>query len=157
MNFKDISFTILDQQDVNKGETTMVLMIKTFYYLFYKETNRHCDSKSKIFVYFHSFCYSVDFLTFKLYFVFESESRVLHWILAMASSESLGIVEWYGSGGGHRCGYCKSANGNISDGKQSHSFCSTLIFIFSYELKKYIDLLACCHGMTNTLWIWFYN
>lgn len=40
----------------------------------------------------------------------------------MASSESLGIVEWYGSGGGHRCGYCKSETGNISDGKQSYLF-----------------------------------
>jgi len=50
MNFKDISFKILDQPDVNKGETTKVLMLKIFYYLFYKETNRHCDNKSKIFV-----------------------------------------------------------------------------------------------------------
>ncbi|CAC5411644.1 ATE1 [Mytilus coruscus] len=39
----------------------------------------------------------------------------------MASKDSYGIVEWYGNGNGHRCGYCKSSNGNISDGMWAHA------------------------------------
>ncbi|CAG2219002.1 ATE1 [Mytilus edulis] len=39
----------------------------------------------------------------------------------MASKDSYGIVEWYGNGNGHRCGYCKSPNGNISDGMWAHA------------------------------------
>lgn len=38
----------------------------------------------------------------------------------MSSRESYGLVEWYGNSGGHRCGYCKGATGNISDGMWAH-------------------------------------
>lgn len=36
-----------------------------------------------------------------------------------------GIVEWYGGGDrpGHRCGYCKSTDSNVSDGNESNEHC----------------------------------
>ncbi|XP_062580443.1 arginyl-tRNA--protein transferase 1-like isoform X1 [Saccostrea cucullata] len=41
----------------------------------------------------------------------------------MADSVGPGIVEWYGGGDrpGHRCGYCKSSDTNVSDGMWAHA------------------------------------
>lgn len=126
-----------------------MLIIKTFYYLFYKETNRHCDNKSKIFVDFHSFFYSVDFFNFQIvFFLFESESRALHrislyqqWhpvnLLELLSGTEVvvdidvGIVKV-------RLAIFQMVNNHI-------------YFIFNYELKEII-ILICWHvAVTNNI------